>query len=73
MAGLPEHRAGKGCDCEAKSAATPPCADAKTALDVEAGVVEQMRQASSSTLGERGRIVNLISSEQTAGKKVRCE
>lgn len=70
MAGLPEHRAGKGCDCEAKSAATPPCADAKTALVVE--VVEQMRQASSSALGERGRIVNLISSEQTADKKARC-
>lgn len=72
MAGLPAHRAGKDCDCEAKSAATPPRADAKTALVVEAGAVEQMRQASSSALGERGRIMDLISSEQTAGKKARC-
>lgn len=59
MAGLPEPRAVKGCDCEAKSPASPPRVDAKAALVVEAGVVEQMGQASSSALGERRRIREL--------------
>lgn len=40
MAGLPEHKAVKGSDCEAKSPASPPRVDAKTALVVEAGAVQ---------------------------------